>query len=262
VEIRRKLAQANPQAFLPDLARSLGTLGTVLRGLERHAEAAEAFAEGLRSSLPAFRALPQAFGDLAGALLQDYLRACQEAGREPDAALVKKVAGKPMTEADLFRLVEAAGRGSEEAGKQAHAVLSALAEQENVPAELRLLARRLLMTLDGERDPDRLTEGLPGVLALGMLVLLAELRQEGSGRAMGAFAALVAGVVQGNEEARRAAQEWMERLKQEEGDILQALASAIQALLEGERDPDRLTAGWGEAEPLVARALRVLLGEG
>jgi tetratricopeptide (TPR) repeat protein len=88
VEIRRRLAAQHPDAFLPYLARSLGAHGLVLRGLGRSAEAAAAFAEGLRAILPFVRALPAAFGGLAGALLQDYLRACAEAGEAPDEALV------------------------------------------------------------------------------------------------------------------------------------------------------------------------------
>jgi len=91
VKIRRKLSELNPQAFLPDLARSLGAHGSVLHGLGRHAEAAAAFAEGLRAILPFVRAIPAAFGGLAGALLEDYLRACKEAKREPDWGLVEEV---------------------------------------------------------------------------------------------------------------------------------------------------------------------------
>jgi tetratricopeptide (TPR) repeat protein len=88
VDLYRRLAQQNPDAFLPDLARSLGAYGVVLRDLGRSAEAAAAFAEGLRAILPFVRDLPAAFGGLAGALLQDYLRACAEAEEAPDEALV------------------------------------------------------------------------------------------------------------------------------------------------------------------------------
>jgi tetratricopeptide (TPR) repeat protein len=91
VDIRRQLARQNPQAFLPDLARSLGAHGTVLRGLGRPGEAAQAFAEGLRAILPFVRALPAAFGGLAGALLAEYLQACEEAKREPERGLVEEV---------------------------------------------------------------------------------------------------------------------------------------------------------------------------
>jgi tetratricopeptide (TPR) repeat protein len=88
VDLYRRLAQRNPDAFLPDLARSLGAYGLVLRGLGRSAEAAAAFAEGLRAILLFARALPAAFGGLASALLQGYLRACAEAGEASDEALV------------------------------------------------------------------------------------------------------------------------------------------------------------------------------
>jgi hypothetical protein len=87
----RRLAEANPAAFLPDLAMSLGAHGTVLRGLGRPGEAVQAFAEGLHAVLPFVRALPAAFGGLAGALLADYLQACGEAKREPERGLVEEV---------------------------------------------------------------------------------------------------------------------------------------------------------------------------
>ena len=95
VDIRRRLAEANPQAFLPDLAMSLGTLGSVLRALERHRDAASAFAEGLQHIAPFYRALPQAFAGLAGALRQGYLLACRDAGLKPDPALLAEFGGLP-----------------------------------------------------------------------------------------------------------------------------------------------------------------------
>ena len=73
----RQLAAQRPDAFLPNLARSLGTHGVVLNGLGRHAEAAAALAEGLRVILPFVRASPAAFGELANALLRNYLAACK-----------------------------------------------------------------------------------------------------------------------------------------------------------------------------------------
>jgi tetratricopeptide (TPR) repeat protein len=88
VDIRRQLAKSSPQAFLPDLAMSLGALGSVLQALKRHREAAHAFGEGLQHLAPFYRALPQAFSGLAGALLRDYLQACKNAELEPDLALL------------------------------------------------------------------------------------------------------------------------------------------------------------------------------
>ncbi|MFQ5401810.1 MAG: hypothetical protein ACE5E7_19710, partial [Anaerolineae bacterium] len=91
VEIRRRLAQRNPDAFLPDLATSLGAHGSVLRGLERYAEAVESFGDGVRVLTPFFLRLSQAFTGLMGALVSEYLNACQAAGQEPDGELLGPV---------------------------------------------------------------------------------------------------------------------------------------------------------------------------
>ena len=87
-ELYRRLAAQQPDAFLPDLARSLAVYGVILRGLGRHAEAAAAFAEGLRVIHPFVRASPAAFGELANALLQNYRGACEAVEETPDEALV------------------------------------------------------------------------------------------------------------------------------------------------------------------------------
>ena len=169
MEIRRTLAQQNPQAFLPDLAMSLGAYGIVLRGLKRPAEAAQAFAEGLRAVLPPFRAFPQAFPELAAALLQEYLQACQEAGEEPDAALVEGIAedlGKlPFLHPAVVRLAPlllavvgvARGRAGGEEARAVEAALAGLRAQ----ADWRALAEALARLLAGTRDPVALRRDLP-----------------------------------------------------------------------------------------------------
>jgi len=88
VAIRRKLAASNPQAFLPDLAMSLGSFGSILQAMELHEEAARAFAEGLHHLAPFYRDLPLAHSRVGKGLVQVYLQACQKAGLEPDAALL------------------------------------------------------------------------------------------------------------------------------------------------------------------------------
>jgi len=90
VDIYRQLARANPQAFLPDLARSLGVYGSILLAMKRHDEATSYFAEGLQHLVSFYQAFPAAFAPLAGALRRDYLRACQEAKLEPDAELLAR----------------------------------------------------------------------------------------------------------------------------------------------------------------------------
>ena len=93
-EIYRKLAATNAQAFLPDLAASLGTYGSVLLALGEHTRAARAFREGLGHLVTFYQASPQVFGGLAGNLLQNYLKACQQAGEEPDEGLVASFKGE------------------------------------------------------------------------------------------------------------------------------------------------------------------------
>lgn len=89
-DLYRKLAASNPQAFLPDLATSLGSYGSILQAMELHEEAIRAFKEGLQHLVPFYRDLPQAFTGPAKGLVQAYLQACEKAGLEPDAALLSQ----------------------------------------------------------------------------------------------------------------------------------------------------------------------------
>ena len=91
VAIRRRLAETRPDAFLPDLATSLGARGQALTQEERHADAAGAFHEGLAIIAPFVERHVQAFGDLATDLSQDYDTACEKAGIARDTALLERV---------------------------------------------------------------------------------------------------------------------------------------------------------------------------
>ena len=91
VDIRRRLAEQNPQAFLPDLATSLNNLGRDLSALGRLEEALTAYEEAVRTLLPFFRVLPAAFADWMQVMLGNYLQACEEAGEETDWGLVEEV---------------------------------------------------------------------------------------------------------------------------------------------------------------------------
>jgi hypothetical protein len=62
-----------------------------LAAAERHADAALAIREGLTAITPFVERRPKAFGDLARTLTQDYKTACENAGAEPDAALIARV---------------------------------------------------------------------------------------------------------------------------------------------------------------------------
>jgi tetratricopeptide (TPR) repeat protein len=92
VDIYRSLAQARPDAFLPDLAMSLGALSQSFVSAERAGEAASATHEGLAIVVSFLERHPQAFSTLAAALARDYSAACETAGIEPDATLLARVA--------------------------------------------------------------------------------------------------------------------------------------------------------------------------
>ena len=88
VLIRRQLAQSNPAAFLPDLARSLFVLGNRLDESERLPEARNAAAESLRLLAPFFSRYPGAHDGLAGATCNDYTTRTQRLGLEPEADIL------------------------------------------------------------------------------------------------------------------------------------------------------------------------------
>ena len=163
----RRLAEANPAAFLPDLAGSLNNLGAMLSELGQGKEALAAYEEAVRRLLPFFRALLAAFADRMGYMLRDYIAACRRAEQEPDGELVKGVlrAGLSLAVhpaiarwAPLLRAVAAVARG--EAGPQAdremEEALAAMGRQE----EWQALAAALGRLLAGERDPQALRREL------------------------------------------------------------------------------------------------------
>lgn len=87
VGIDREQAKSNP-AFVPDLANSLGVLGSV-RIQENDLQAAsEHFREGLAVLLPALLANPQALRPLADRLAELYFATLQELGQDPDSELM------------------------------------------------------------------------------------------------------------------------------------------------------------------------------
>jgi hypothetical protein len=90
VDIYRKLAGTNPDAFLPDLARSYYAWGTIL--LEAAPlDASEKFGEGVRIIAPYVAKIPQAFLPLGLALSDGYLKACSSAGIEPDPEILRLI---------------------------------------------------------------------------------------------------------------------------------------------------------------------------
>ena len=90
VEIYRKLAEKNPEAFLPDLATSLNNLGLILRELGRREEALAATKEAVEIRRKLAEKNPEAFlPNLAGSLnnLGAMLR---ELGRREEALAATK----------------------------------------------------------------------------------------------------------------------------------------------------------------------------
>ena len=87
----RQLAKARPDAFLSDLASSLGARGSVLAAIERHAEAARSFHEGIKILWPAFQKLPAAFALLMASMLRNYQKAAGAADQEIDNKLAQAV---------------------------------------------------------------------------------------------------------------------------------------------------------------------------
>jgi len=90
VAIRRDLAAARPDAFRPDLARSLGASGSVLKDADP-AAARDRFAEGLEAIAPYLARIPEAHRGLARALLGDYLDACATTDSDPDPDLLARI---------------------------------------------------------------------------------------------------------------------------------------------------------------------------
>ena len=101
VRIRRGLAAQRPDAFIPDLAMSLGAKGAILDANGERSQARDCFREGIVCLKSLFLRLPVAHRRLMLGLVGGYVRACQAAGSEPDGAL-------------LYDLLEPLGFGSGE----------------------------------------------------------------------------------------------------------------------------------------------------
>ena len=89
VALRRDLAAARPDAFLPDLARSLAVLGrccSSLGDVDRALRCAIESLNTLRNHLLRFSGV---FIELAATLVSDYLEYSERLGQEPDQNLLQ-----------------------------------------------------------------------------------------------------------------------------------------------------------------------------
>ena len=91
VEIRRQLAQTRPDAFLPDLAGSLGNLSVILGELSQPEAAFQVISEAVRIYSPFFLRLPAAFAPRMAMMVQCYSARAEAAGKEPDAGLLTPI---------------------------------------------------------------------------------------------------------------------------------------------------------------------------
>jgi tetratricopeptide (TPR) repeat protein len=92
VEIYEKLSQKNPDAFEPDLAMSLGAMGAIYLADDNAAQAEACFMRGVQVLSRLFQKTPGAFAGLIANLSKDYLKSCEQAGKEPDVALLTPIA--------------------------------------------------------------------------------------------------------------------------------------------------------------------------
>ena len=91
VLLYRQLAATRPDAFLPNLATSLWAQGQCLRAAGRDEDALAAFLEGVRTLRPRFLGIPAAFAPLMRGLVDEYLKALQATGGEPDVELLMPI---------------------------------------------------------------------------------------------------------------------------------------------------------------------------
>ncbi|HEX4809508.1 MAG TPA: hypothetical protein VH325_11300 [Bryobacteraceae bacterium] len=84
VSTRRKLADANPDAFVPDLTTSLSVLGDCLETTEQISKARDAATESLRLLAPFHRDFAGVFDELARITVKDYVNVSRQVELEPD----------------------------------------------------------------------------------------------------------------------------------------------------------------------------------
>ena len=92
MEIRRRLAETRPDAFLPELATSMGAKSRNLAAHDRHVEAAQAAHEALEILAPFIERYPDAYGELAVNIAKDVQRYGEAAEQAPNKALLDRVA--------------------------------------------------------------------------------------------------------------------------------------------------------------------------
>ena len=90
VRLRRQLAAARPDAFLPNLALSLAVCGNIMAEAQP-AQALICYEESLRLLRPPFLQLPQAHAPLMRAVVERYFQTLQSTGQAPDMELLTPI---------------------------------------------------------------------------------------------------------------------------------------------------------------------------
>ena len=89
-EIYERLAKQNPDAFEPDLASSLGTLGRIWEK-DNSREAINCFRRGVDALTRLFLADRRTFAPLMATLVKEYLQLCELTGTEADPDLLAPI---------------------------------------------------------------------------------------------------------------------------------------------------------------------------
>ena len=91
VRLYRTLAQARPDAFMPDLAMSLNNLANMLSDLGRPEEALAAAEETIAKLRSYFTDRPRAFADRMVIVINTYLRMCEFLKADPDPGILTPI---------------------------------------------------------------------------------------------------------------------------------------------------------------------------
>jgi hypothetical protein len=90
VDIRRRLAEARPDAFLPDLAQSLNNLSLQQNALAQPEPALASAREAVEAYWPFFLAHPDAFARNTATILDNLLRLLETLGRPAPPELLER----------------------------------------------------------------------------------------------------------------------------------------------------------------------------
>jgi hypothetical protein len=91
VEIYERLAESNPEAFGPDLARSHGAMGSAYRVFSEPLQASTSFRNGISTLKPFLLRHPEPFLDLMSFMVKGYLQEQEKISGERDSDLLSEV---------------------------------------------------------------------------------------------------------------------------------------------------------------------------